>query len=688
MRDVRAPVGDRMWRCVAPASGRRLSGCSCDVEGAGLKPVLAVPNVELVRSEIAAEIKGQTVLGGFLETAARSLDATAMSWQENGAWCSFTWRDYRDHVQHAAIGLGELGFGPKEFALVMATNRPEQHIADLAIQAVGGVACSIDRTLAAGQIAAIADNSQASLVIVENRELLDRLGTVRGELPALRRVVLLDGEPGPDESDVTTWGAVLQAGRDGAGAQDEFFARALDRLSPDDLVTLIYTSGTTGDAKGVMLTHRNVRWAIAAGFREDAASESEQGSPPAGPAEPRPAEEPQTEQRPAEDLRIISYLPLGTVGARMVDHWGHAIMGNAVIYCCPDVLRLFEYMREVKPSLLLGVPAIFEKLYGEFNAAIDRDPDPKRRDLLRQCLNVGRQLARFQERGEPVPAEFAAMAAKVKPVLRGVLATAGLDRCARAVSGGAPIDPPIVDFFCSLGLPMTQSWGMTELTTAVTSDGPNGSVGRPYVGVEITLTDDDEIVIRGGMVMAGYYRDPEATAAVLDADGWFHTGDIGMIDDNNWLHIVGRKKELIITAGGTNIAPTRIELLLQRHPLIGQACAIGDRRAFVAALLTLDPDRVRDWASDAGLADRPMDEFATCEELLAEIRSAVTDANANLPGSDRVRRFHVLPEAWSMETGELTTNFKKRRKVIDEKFHGEIESMYQEDPARRRTVEI
>ncbi|MGO1050211.1 AMP-dependent synthetase/ligase [Crossiella sp. CA198] len=625
--------------------------------------LMPVADVDVVRDEVKAEIEGHTVLSGFLDTVERLGEADSMLWKEGDEWKSLTWNQYRDAVREVALGLELIGFRPKEFALLMSRNRPEPHIADLAAQAAGGVATSMHTTLSPSQVAEIADNSQATVAFVENRELLAKFEEVRDRLPHLRTVVLLTGEVAPEEAGwLHTWESLRARGAELVPGRPDFFTEATTRLSSDDLATVVYTSGTTGAAKGVMLAHRNVRWSIAAGFREP------DGSKPA---------EPEQGTLPTQNLKIISYLPLGTVGARMVDHWGHVIMGGAVINFCPDPAKLFQYLREVRPSLLMGVPAIFERLHSELNAAIDNDPQPGRTALVRRCLQVGRQLARFQARGEEVPEDLRGPAEQVRPVLRAILAKAGLDECLRAVSGGAPIDPEIIEFFQSLGLSMTQSWGMTELTTSVTSDGPNGSVGKPYPGVEIGLADDDEIIIRGGMVMQGYYRDPEATAEVLSPDGWFRTGDIGAYDEQGHLHIVGRKKELIINTAGTNIAPTKIEFLLQRHPLIGAACAIGDRRPHVTALLTLNADRVAEWAAERELSPE-LAELSRHPDLLAEIGEAVRKANGELAVSEQVRAFRVLPAVWSVDGGELTANFKKRRNPIAAKYAEVIEQLYGE----------
>jgi long-chain acyl-CoA synthetase len=609
-----------------------------------------MPETGALSEVIRAEIEGATILGGFLDTAAAAPDDEALRWKESGQWVALTWREYRQQVAEVTAGLAALGLARGECVLMLSRNRPEPHIADLAVQAAGAVPVSLHTTLTADQVAGIGNHCEASMAFVDDADALTALTAVRGRIPSLRAIVVFDDAAGA-VGDVLTWSQLRQDGARSVGDAQAALASAASKLSSDDLATLIYTSGTTGAPKGVMIAHSNVRWVTAAGFRDEPPSTGE---------------------------RFISYLPFSTVGGRFVDHWGHVVLGGAVIHFCPDPAQLWDYAAEVRPTLLLGVPAIWEKLSKDIVSAIDRIPDGKRRTIVHDCVEVGRQVARFKAAGMELPEGLAGRVAKVQPILRSLLGLVGLDQCKAGVSGGAPIDTEIVEFFRALGLPMTVSWGMTELTSAVTAGGPNGSVGTPYPGVEIKPADDGEILVRGGLTMKGYYRDPEQTAEVLDAEGWLRTGDLGAVDDAGNLRIVGRKKDIIVAATGMNIAPDPIELLLERNPLIGQALAAGDRQRYVTALITLDPDVAPRWAAEHGLTDTSAEALAASPEVLAEVRRALDQANTLLGAPERVLGFHVLAAPWTTESGELTPTLKKRREAILQRYAAEIAGMYAE----------
>jgi len=336
------------------------------------------------------------------------------------------------------------------------------------------------------------------------------------------------------------------------------------------------------------------------------------------------------------------------VTGRTVDHWTPMARPSTVAYC-PDRLQLFAIAAQVHPTGLMGIPRVWEKLYAALRTALpDASPEAVR--------------------GWPEEVRLA------------LLARIGLDQCRAAVSGAAPIDPAIIEFFQALGLPLTEGWGMSELSNAATLARSGheriGAVGKAFPGVELRIADDGEVLVRGPLVMRGYYKDPDLTAQTIDACGWLHTGDIGKLDADGYLKITDRKKELIITSGGKNISPALIEYELQRHPLIGQACAVGDRRNYVTALLVLDPEAAPAWASAHGIEATSLAELAVHPEVLAEIERGVTEANSHLARVEQVRRFRVLPSEWTAETGELTPTLKRRRRVIVDRYATEIEQLY------------
>ena len=288
-------------------------------------------------------------------------------------------------------------------------------------------------------------------------------------------------------------------------------------------------------------------------------------------------------------------------------------------------------------------------------------------------------------RGVEIPAALAAQAEQAAPICKAVLARVGLDHCAAAATGAAPIDPVIIEFFQALGLPLIEAWGMSELTCAATgnpSSAPrNGTIGVAAAGVEVRLADDGEILVRAGCQTPGYYKDPRGTAEAVDADGWLHTGDLATVDADGYYRIIGRKKELIITAGGKNIAPSAIENLLQQHQVIGQACALGDRKPYINALLVLDPEGAQAWARAHDLTASSTAELARDPAILEEVQRAVDAANSHLARVEQVKRFALLPNEWTAQTGELTPTLKKRRSVILERYAAQIEALYAEPGA-------
>ncbi len=594
-------------------------------------------DVAAVRSSIENEIAGSTLLTAYAETMEQAPDVVAHKWLAGGEWRSLTYRQVHERVRDAALGLAATGLRPGEFAAIWSRNRSEATIADYAVMHARGVPVFIYPTIAPDQAADIIGHCEATVVLLE-REFLPVLESIRAALPRLRALVVLgDDDPEEDlqadgaarsaENGILTWQELLDLGRTEADRDPAAFERAWRQVTPETLATLIYTSGTTGRSKGVMITHRNVRYEQAASLRLT------------------PYED---QVGPDGVARIVTYLPMAHVTGRTLDHWG-PMTHPATLGYCPDHLRLFEIAAQVHPTFLMGIPRVWEKLHAGLRGAL---PDVS-------------------------PAAVRALPDEVK---QAVLTRIGLDQCRIAATGSAPIDPEIVEFFRALGVPLTEGWGMSELSNAATFAPPgearSGAVGRAFPGVEVRVADDGEVLVRGPIVMGGYYKDPELTMATIDADGWLHTGDIGEFDSDGFLKIIDRKKELIITSGGKNVSPALVEYELQRHPLIGQACAIGDRRNYVTALLVLDPETTPAWARARGIAFDSLADLATDPEVLAEVERGVTIANAHLARPEQVRRFTLLPAEWTAQSGELTPSMKRRRRVIIDRYAKEIEELY------------
>jgi long-chain acyl-CoA synthetase len=604
-------------------------------------------DVAAVRSAIETEIAGSTLLSAYAETVAQAPDVVAHKWLADGEWQSLTYQQVRERVRDAALGLAATGLRPGEFAAIWSRNRSEATIADYAVMHARGVPVFIYPTIAADQAADLIAHCEATVVIVE-REFLPVLESVRAQLPRLRALVVFGDAPvsrvpeGDDpangvtqedvvaqaaENGILTWQELLDLGRAEADRDPAAFERPWRQVTPDTLATLIYTSGTTGRSKAVMITHRNIRYAQEATLRVMSLAE-----------------------QTAEDgvARVVSYLPMAHVTGRTVDHWAPLAHPVTVAYC-PDQLRLFEIAAQVHPTALVGIPRVWEKLHAALRGVLP-DVAP---DAVRALPDAARQAVRTR---------------------------IGLDQCRLATSGAAPIDPEIVAFFRALGVPLTEGWGMSELSNAATLAAPDqaraGAVGASFPGVEVRIADDGEVLVRGPLVMGGYYKDPELTMATIDADGWLYTGDIGELDADGFLKIIDRKKELIITSGGKNVSPALVEYELQRHPLIGQACAVGDRRNYVTALLVLDPETTPAWARARGISFDSLADLAAHPEVLAEIERGVAVANSHLARPEQVRRFTLLPAEWTAQSGELTPSMKRRRRVIIDRYAKEIEELY------------
>jgi long-chain acyl-CoA synthetase len=617
------------------------------------------PAVRSEREAIDADVAGLTLGSVLARNADLYWNEPALSWKDHahGGWRRMTGKEYRERVAEAAMGLAALGVGRGDHVAIMARNRPEHLIADLAAVHLGATAVSMYNTLAPEQIQYVAGHCAAKVAVVESRGFMERWEKVKAELPALEHVVLIeDAQDFADYEWTSSWDDLLAAGRERLATPEgrEDFEDTWKRTTPDDVATLIYTSGTTGPPKGVVLTHRNVIWT--------AASIDRTGAYPAG-------------------LRGISYLPLAHALERLATHY-LSLYKAANVHFCPEVLQVFEYVPDIRPQAFVGVPRLFEKLQAGIVAGVSAEPNERRRKIALGALKAGQEAARLEREGKTVPTGL-----KLKRrlfdrlVFSKIRDKIGLDQCMLTGTGAAPMAPDTHDFFAGIGLPLYEGYGMTESSAPATLNLPGkrkaGSVGTRLPGVEIALADDGEVLIRGDNVTQGYYHEPEKTAETLDGAGWLHTGDIGRVDQDGFLFIVDRKKELIVTSGGKNISPANIEALLKAHPLIGQAAAIGDGRKYVAALIVLDGEAAPAWANDNGLEFTDLPSFAEEDRVKAEIQRAVDDTNQRLSQTEQIKRWTILPTEWTVDSEELTPTLKLKRRVIHQKYADEIASLYE-----------
>ena len=612
-----------------------------------------VRDVMAERSEIDSAIRGKTALTNFEATCKAAPDLEAHRWKDsNGTWHSRTWSEYRTEVRKATAGLKALGFQPGEFAVIMTRNRPEHLIADLAVMHARGTAVSLYNTLAPEQVQYIVKHCDAVVAILEDAGFLTKFLAIRDQLPKLQHVVVINTEGVKLDDWVTSWDALLSRGAT-EDARDPDAFEDWRKVTPDDLATLVYTSGTTGPPKGVMQTQRNICWMAESinRYLEGKAFRS----------------------------RHLSYLPFAHTFERFVGHH-NAIHQQATVGFCPDPSQLVAYAVEIKPTALIGVPRVWEKLQAGVLAGIAGDPVEERQNALLQAIEVGRKLVKCQQAGLEPPAELVDAAERARPVWMAIRAKLGLEDLEYGITGAAPINPEVIEFFQALGIKLWEGWGMTECTVGASYNPieriKNGMVGIADPGVEVKVAEDGEILVRGGNVMKGYYKDPEKTAETIDAEGWLHTGDVGALDAEGYIRIVDRKKELIITAAGKNISPANLETLLMNSPLIGQAAVIGDRRPYLTALIVLDPDFAPVWARKAGIQYGSIAELAEHPAVRAEIQKAVNETNRHVSNAEGIKRFTILPGQWTPETEELTPSMKLKRRVVSQKYAALIDEMY------------
>lgn len=615
--------------------------------------------VERERREIAAEIGDMTLVDVMNRNAERFGARAALKWMEPDGGRTMSWSAYRDRVREAAAGLLSLGVGRGDFVAIMAANRPEHVMADLGAVFAGAVPVSMYNTLAPAQVSYIAGHCAAKAVILEN-EFYEKWSNVRSGLSDLRYAIVMDPPDDftPGESDLT-WEGLLERGREALAADPAAADRAAAEVSQDDLATLIYTSGTTGDPKGVMISHRNVLWTsecIARAFPEL-----------------------------PDHLRIVSYLPLAHLGERMASHYTGVWRAGSVWYE-PDITNVLAAVQAHRPQGFFGVPRVWEKFQAGLLAKLRAEPKKAKRNLALGAVELGAAAERARQSGDgPSVADRVKLWFVEKLVFKKIRHGLGLDELILAFSAAAPVAPGLLMFFRGMGVPVYELFGQTESSGPGVTNRPGadriGTVGRAMPGVELDIADDDEILMRGGLVTEGYYRDSEATAAAFREDGWLHTGDLGRLDEDGFLSIIGRKKEIIITAAGKNVAPARLENLLAQNPLIAHSCVVGDGRRYLTLLVALDEEQAPAWAAGNGVEFQDLERFSRSPELQAEIGRAVEEANQQVSRVEQAKRWYVAPGAWSAETDELTPSLKLKRRVVLERYAEQIEEMYAADEA-------
>jgi len=583
----------------------------------------------------------------LIEQARKLGDAPALYSKAGGAWHPVSWREYGDLVRRASKSLIALGCAPGSTVSILGFNRLEWVVLDVACMSIGGAPAGIYTTSAPSEVRYIAHHAESPVVLIEDVEQWKKIAKERANLPNLRHVVTMRGCPPIDDPLVLSWDAFLARGD---SLDDQAYLDRVHRLEPDGLATLIYTSGTTGPPKGVMLSHRNLTWTADVALKITSAT---------------------------KDDRSLSYLPLAHIAEQMFSVHCPITSGMAISFA-ESIEKVPENLKEVRPSVLFAVPRIWEKFHAGISGKLALATGAKAR-IARWAQSVGTATSAYKTQGKPLPLWLGLKYRLAdRLVFSKLKAALGLDRARICVSGAAPVAKEVLEFMASLDVTVLEVYGQSEDTGPTSFNRPGvvkfGTVGPVVPGVEVKIAADGEIVVRGPNVFLGYYKEPEATAAAL-VDGWLQSGDLGAFDADGYLTITGRKKELLITAGGKNISPKNLEAALKNNALVNEAIVIGDRRKYLTALVTLEPDAVVHFCATHGL------DVATAHaapQVRAEVQRSVDQLNGELARVEQVKKFTILSRNLSVQDGELTPTLKVKRKVVNEHFAAEIEAMYAE----------
>ncbi len=566
----------------------------------------------------------------------------AVKYKQGDEWVSRSFDEVREIVRPLALGLAALGVRKGDRVSILGNTRPEWTYFDFAALSIGATVVPIYQTNSPEECRYVLDNSDARVVVVEDAEQLEKVRRVRDQLPQLEQVVLMEG----DAEDALSMDAVAAKG---AGADEAAWKALYEAVGPEDICTFIYTSGTTGPPKGCIISHGNYRAMLdmvnGVSVIED------------------------------EDVAYL-YLPLAHSFALLIQ-LGTFDLGTTLAYWERDPLKILPNLAELKPTYFPSVPRIFEKIYTAATSAIEKEGGLKKK-VFDWAIKVGAQMREAERSGRRpgflLQRRYAIADKQVLSKIRGLFG----GRIRLAVSGAAPINPEILRFFDAAGVLVLEGWGMTETSTAATISTPEdfkvGAIGKPFPGCEVKIADDGEILVKGPNVFQGYHKNPEATAETI-VDGWLHTGDIGEIEPDGFIKITGRKKDIIITAGGKNITPANLEAEIKQQPLVSQCVVVGDRRPYLVALVTLDPEEAVKYAQEHNLPEDPA-ELAANPDVRAAIEAHVEKINENFARVEQVKKIAILPHDLSQESGELTPTLKVKRAVVAQKHEDAIEQLY------------
>ncbi len=578
-------------------------------------------------------------------------DRPAYRRKVNGEWVFRSWREYGEVVRHFAMGLLSLGVKRGERVAILGSTREEWDLADRATLAIGGIGVGVYHSNPPEQVRYIVDHSEARILVVENENQWKKIEEIRAVIPRVEKFVIMDPLSDMSDPSMMSFAEVVELGRKNEDAFDgEYWSRGKG-LGTSDEAIYVYTSGTTGPPKGAVLTHGNIM-AIMEGFRQMGIFV------------------------PEED-RTVAWLPLPHVFGRFVILSG---IHNANMWSyAGEIETLIDDLADIQPTVFHSVPRIYEKIYQKMTSAMGQ-ASPMKRRLFDSCVKTGRDVSRLRQEKRPIPfrlrLKHSIANRLVFKKLRGIFG--GRIRC--AITGGAPLSQEILEFFHAAGILILEGYGLTESPSAAFNrpdDFRFGTVGPAVPGMEIKTAADGELLLRSPIVFSGYLKDSQKTKEAFSDDGWYCTGDIGVVSSEGFVTITDRKKDIIITAGGKNVAPQNIENLLKTSPMISQVMVYGDRKPYLTALITLDPEESASWAEGEGIKHEDLSELCRNGRVRERIGDIVKEKSRDLASFETIKKFEILPEDFSQEAGEITPTLKVKRRFVSEKYGDLLEKMYQ-----------
>ncbi len=584
----------------------------------------------------------------FLSSVDRLQGRSCLKFKKGSSWEALSWEETLHRVEKIALGLRAIGIKKGDRVAIFSGTRMEWTLCDVAILSLGAVTVPIYQSNTSDQVAYILNNSDSRVVFVENKSLLQKIQSESKILKSLEKTILFSGRP-DGQKDVLT---LEELEKKGKSADREAWRKGIDSIEPTQIATLVYTSGTTGPPKGAILTHGNFVAEVAAVQEVFTLSDHHSS---------------------------ILFLPLAHIFARVMQFFQLAT-GFAQVYA-ESIDKLLDNIGEVRPDFFVSVPRIFEKIHERILQQVEAG-SPLKKAIFSWSMAVGQEISRLRQQKKFVGPVLSLQGKMADLLVFGKLKARLGGKIRFAVSGGAPLSADISQFFHAAGILILEGYGLTETTAAINcntlTDFRFGSVGKRVRGVEVKIAEDGEILVRGPVVFQGYFKNEEATREAFTKDGWFKTGDIGEIDRDGYLKITDRKKDIIVTAAGKNIAPQNIESVIKTVPFISQVMVHGDRRKYLTALVTLNRDSIEEYAREQAIRFADYKDLTRNPKVMSLVKKAIDEKNKSLASFESIKRFAILENDFSQETGELTPTLKVKRKFVTEKFKNVLDELYQE----------